>query len=62
MSDDILLQVMEDLRSSLQFSLQFDESIHVSFCAQLLVYARYIFENNIKEQYMFSEPLSTACT
>ena len=43
------------------FSSQLDESTDVSLCAHLLVYARYIFENNIKEQYLFSEPLSTTC-
>ena len=26
-----------------------------------LVYARYIFENNVKVQYIFSEPLSSTC-
>ena len=61
MSQDILLQVVEEIRSSSIFSLQSDESTDVSLCAHLLVYARYIFENNIKEQYLFSEPLSTTC-
>ena len=61
MSQDILLQVVEEIRSSSIFSLQLDESTDVSSCAHLLVYARYIFENNIKEQYLFSEPLSTTC-
>ena len=61
MSQDILLQVVEDVRSSPIFSLQLDESTNASSCAHLLVYARYIFENNIKEQYLFSEQLSTTC-
>lgn len=61
MSEDILLQVVEDLRSSPLFSLQLDESTDVSCCAQLLVYARYISGNSIKEQYLFSEPLQTTC-
>ena len=38
-----------------------DESTDVSSCVHLLVYAHYIFENNIKERYLFSEPLSTTC-
>ena len=58
MSQDILLQVVEEVRSSLLFSLQLDESTDISSCAQLLVYARYIFENNVKVQCLFSEPLS----
>ena len=61
MSQDILLQVVEEIRSSPIFSLQLDESTDVSSCAHLLVYARYISENNLKEQYLFSEPLSTTC-
>ena len=61
MSQDILLQVVEEIRSGPIFSLQLDESTYVSSCAHLLVYGRYIFENNIKEQYLFSEPLSTTC-
>ena len=61
MSQDILLQVVEEVRSSPLFSLQLDESTDISSCARLLVYARYIFENNVKVQYLFSEPLSTTC-
>ena len=58
MSQDILFQVEEDVRSSPLLFLQLDESTDIPYCAQLLVYARYIFENNIKVQYLFSEPLS----
>ena len=48
MSDDILLQVVKDLRSSSQISLQFDESTDVSSCVELLVYARYSTSLEIK--------------
>ena len=61
MSQDVLLQVVEEMRSSPIFFFQLGESTDVSSFAHLLVYARYIFENNIKEQYLFSEPLSTTC-
>ena len=61
MSQDILLQVVEEVRSSPLFSMQLDESTDISSCAQLLVYAHYIFENNVKVQYLFSEPFSTTC-
>ena len=61
MSKDILLQVVEEVRSSPLFSLQLDESTDISSCAQLLVYARYIFGNNVKVQYLYSEPISTIC-
>ena len=59
MSQDILLQVVEEVRPSPLFSLQLDESTDISSSAQLLVYARYIFKNNVKIKYLFSEPLST---
>ena len=55
------IQVVEEVRSSPLFSLQLDMSTDISSCAQLLVYARYIFENNVKVQYLFSEPLSATC-
>ena len=61
MSQDILLQVVEEVRSSPLFSLQLDKSTDISSCAQLLVCARCIFENNVKVQYLLSEPLSTTC-
>ena len=61
MSQDILLQVVEEVRSSPLFSLQSDESTDISSCAQLLVYARYISENNVKVKHLFSELLSTTC-
>ena len=60
MSQDILLQVVEKIRSC-PIILQLDKSTDVSSCAHLLVYTCYIFENNIKKQYLFSEPLSTTC-
>ena len=59
MSQDILLQVVEKIRSC-PIILQLDKSTDVSSCAHLLVYTRYIFENNIK-QHLFSEPLLTTC-
>ena len=52
---------MEDLRSRLQFFLQLDESTDVSSCAQLLVYARYISEDDIQEQNLVLEPFATTC-
>ena len=61
MSQDILLQVVEEIRFSSIFSLQLGDSTDVSSCVHLLVCARYIFENNVKKQYLFSEPLSTTC-
>ncbi|XP_025202808.1 zinc finger BED domain-containing protein 5-like, partial [Melanaphis sacchari] len=43
-------------RSHSQF---LDESTDVASCSQLLVYIRYIFGDDLKEEYLFSESLST---
>ena len=61
MSQDILLQVVEEVRSNLLFSLLLDKTTDVSSCALLLLYAHYISKNNVKVQYLFSESLSTTC-
>lgn len=41
------------------FSIQLDESTDVSSCAQLLVFARYVLGNVIKEEFLFCSPLET---
>ena len=46
---------MEELATSpFPFSLQLDESTDVSYCSQLVCYVN---GNNIKEEFLFSEPL-----
>ena len=57
MSQDTLLLGVEEVRYSPLFSLQLDESTDISSCTQLLIYARYIFENNVKVQYLFSNDM-----
>ena len=59
MSDDILQQVVASVKSSPMYSLQLDESTDVANCAQLLVFVRYLEADSVKEEYLFSEPLST---
>jgi len=61
MNQEILLQAVEDIRSSPLFP-SVEEPTDVSCCAQLLDYACYISENNIKEQYIFSEPFQSHVT
>ena len=53
MSQDILLQVVEEVRFSPLFFLQFDESTDILSCVWLLVYACYISENNAKNNIYF---------
>ena len=42
-----------------QFVLQMDESTDVTTCAQLLVYVRYIHQNDFKDEFLFCQPLTT---
>jgi hypothetical protein len=58
MSSNILKQVMDELRSSpFPFGIQLDETTDVSQCSQLLVFVRYVHVDEIKEEFLFCEPL-----
>ncbi|XP_025420883.1 zinc finger BED domain-containing protein 5-like [Sipha flava] len=59
MSKNILDTVLNEIKSSPFFALQLDESTDVASCSQLLAYARYIKGDDLKEEYLFSESLST---
>ena len=59
MSFDILDQIVHEMKCSSYFALQLDESTDVSSCAQLLLYTRYMVGNVLKEEYLFSEKLTT---
>ena len=57
-SENILKQVMEKLATyPFPFSLQLDESTDVSYCSQLACYVRYVNGNEIKEEFLFCEPV-----
>lgn len=56
---NILDTVLNEIKSSPFFALQLDESTDVASCSQLLVYVRYIKSYDLKEEYLFSESLST---
>ena len=58
MSDDILAQVVADLISS-PAKFQLDESTDVSNLSQLVVFVRYVKDDVIKEDFLFSKPLTT---
>ena len=59
MSTDIKSQVVEELKMSSQFVLQMDESTDVTAYAQLLVYIRYIHQNDFKGEFLFCHSLTT---
>ncbi|XP_042228307.1 zinc finger BED domain-containing protein 5-like [Homarus americanus] len=64
MSDDIMKQVIQEIKSSPtgMFAVQLDESADVSSCAQLLVFVRYVFLSDIKDEYLFCTQLETTTT
>ena len=57
-------QVIQEMKSApLElFSIQLDESTDVANCSQLLVYVRYIYEGDFKEEFLFCKPLETTNT
>lgn len=59
MSLDILDTIIKEIKASPFFALQLDESTDVESCAQLVVYVRYIKDETMKEEYLYSESLST---
>ena len=44
------------------FSIQLDESTDVANCSQLLVYVRYIYEGDFKDEFLLGKPLETTTT
>ena len=59
MSEDILERVVAEVKASPYFALQWDESTDVASCEQLLACVRYMKGDSVKEDCMFSEPLTT---
>ena len=58
MSLDILRQVVEQINASPEkIGLQLDETTDVSNCAQLIVFVRYVYQNGIKDEFLFCDQL-----
>jgi hypothetical protein len=62
LSEDIKEQLLTRIKCSPKFSLQIDKSTDATGLAQLLVFVRHCFEENIQEELMFCLPLSERCT
>ena len=62
MSEDVKKQVVNEIKASPMLSFQVDESTDVSSCAQLLVFVRYIYSDDIKEEFLFFNELDTTTT
>ena len=56
MSADVMEQVIQDMKSAPLgiFSIQLDESTDVANCSQLLVYVRYVYEGDFKDEFLFA--------
>jgi hypothetical protein len=61
-SEDIKEQLLTRIKCSPKFALQVDKSTDVAGLAQLLVFVRYCFEENIQEEFIFHLPLPERCT
>ncbi|XP_028659076.1 protein FAM200B-like [Erpetoichthys calabaricus] len=61
MSNDIQLQLVERLQSS-TFAIQLDESTDIAGQAQLLVYVRYCFDNDVVEDFLSCKPVPLRTT
>lgn len=60
MSEDILEQVISDIRASaLKISIQLDEFSDVSRCSQLIKLVRYVNDGAVKEDFLFCKDLKT---
>ena len=62
MSQDIKEQVLDQVRASPVFATQCDETTDVSQCSQLLIYARFVSGNSVKEEMLFCHPMETSTT
>jgi hypothetical protein len=60
-SEDIKEQLLIRIKCSPKLALQIDEATDAGF-AQLLLFVRCCFEENIQEELMFCLPLSERCT
>uniref|UniRef100_A0A250Y343 Protein ZBED8 n=1 Tax=Castor canadensis TaxID=51338 RepID=A0A250Y343_CASCN len=58
MSQDILQQVVEDIKASpLKVGIQLAETSDMDDCSQLMAFVRYIKEKEVVEEFLFCEPL-----
>ncbi|XP_064078518.1 protein FAM200C-like [Macrobrachium nipponense] len=58
-SIDIKEQVNKEIKDVGLFALQLDESTDASSYSQLIVFTRYAHEGNLKEEFLFCQPLET---
>ena len=62
MSANVKQQVINEIKASLMFSLQLDESTDVASCSQLLVFVRYVHTEDVKEEFLYCKVLDSTIT
>ena len=60
--EEIQAEVCKRVQNSDQFALQLDESTDIASHAQLLVYARYIYEGHLEENILLCRPIPERTT
>ena len=58
---DIKCQVVEEIKTAPfgLFAIQIDQSTDISLCAQLVVFAKYVYNDTFKKEFIFCSPLET---
>ena len=62
MSDSIKNQLIRRVSESPFIAIQLDESTDICNMAQVLVFVRYLWQHNIKEDFLFCQPRFSATT
>ena len=62
MSQDIKDQVLAQVKASPVFAIQLDETNDVARCSQLLMNARFVSGNRVKEEMHFCHPMESYTT
>uniref|UniRef100_K7G186 DUF4371 domain-containing protein n=1 Tax=Pelodiscus sinensis TaxID=13735 RepID=K7G186_PELSI len=58
-SQNISEQVVDEIKKSPLFAIQLDESTDITLCSQLMVFARYMVEEDFKDEFLFCKTLDT---
>ena len=55
------MQIVEEIKTAPfgLFAIQIDQSTDISLCAQLMVFAKYVYNDTFKEEFIFCSPLET---
>ena len=62
MSANVKQQVINEIKASPMFSLQMDESTDVASCSQLLVFVRYVYTEDVKEEFLYCKVFDSTTT